>query len=64
MVNSLKDDATQSYLVRFKTTLEQATVVHPIVEVSELDPGKTIIDGKLGGLLFLFFLWTVVTAYL
>jgi len=47
MVDFLKDDAAQSFIVGFETTLEQATIVHPTVFFSELDPCKSIIDGKL-----------------
>jgi len=47
MVDSFKDDATQSYIVGFETALEQAAIVHPIVDFSELNPGKIIVDGKL-----------------
>ena len=49
MVDTLKDDAAQSYIVDFEVALEQATLVHPPVDFSELIPCKTIVDGKLIG---------------
>jgi len=49
MVDSLKDNTTQSYIVVFETALEQAALVHPTVDFSELNPCKSIIDGKLIG---------------
>jgi len=47
--DSFKEDATQSYLVGFEATLEQATIVHPTKDFSELDMGKNVVDGKLVG---------------
>jgi len=46
---SFKQDAAQSYLVRFEATLEQIVVVHPTLDLSELDPGKIVVDGQLRG---------------
>jgi len=42
VVDSLKDDATQSFIVRFETALKQAVIVHPTVDFSELNPCKRI----------------------
>ncbi|KAL9325373.1 hypothetical protein ACSQ67_006018 [Phaseolus vulgaris] len=47
MVDSLKDDTTQSFIVGFETALEQASSVHPTVDFIELNPCKSIVDGKL-----------------
>jgi len=47
MIEFLKDDATQSFLDGFETALEQATVVHPTMDLSALDLGKTVVDGQL-----------------
>jgi len=33
-IETLKDDATRSFLASFETTLEQATVVHPTLDLS------------------------------
>ena len=47
VVDSLKDDATQSFIVWFETALEQAAIVHPTVDFFELNLYKSIVDGKL-----------------
>ena len=47
--DSFKQDVAQSYLVGFKATLEQAAVIHPSMDLSELDSGKTVVDGQLRG---------------
>ena len=47
MVNSLKDDATQSFIVGFETALEQTTIVYPTVDFSEQNSCKSIVFGKL-----------------
>jgi len=47
MIESLKDDATRSFLVGFKTAMEQVTVVHPTMDLSVMDPGKTMVDDQL-----------------
>ncbi|KAK7335315.1 hypothetical protein VNO80_27093 [Phaseolus coccineus] len=44
MVESLKDDATQAFLAGFEMALEKATVVYPTMDLSALDPGKTVVD--------------------
>jgi len=46
-IEALKDDVTQSFLAGFETALEQATVVHPTLDLSALDLGKTMVDGQL-----------------
>ncbi|KAL9328128.1 hypothetical protein ACSQ67_003131 [Phaseolus vulgaris] len=33
-IDSFKEDATQSYLIGFEVTLEQAVVVHPTIDFS------------------------------
>ena len=43
--DSFKQDVAQSYLVGFEAPLEQAVVVYPIMDLSELDPVKTVVDG-------------------
>jgi len=30
-------------------SLEQAAVIHPTLDLSELDPGKTVVDDQLRG---------------
>jgi len=47
VVDSLKDDVTQSLIVGFEIALEQAAIVHPTVDFSKLNPCKRIVDGKL-----------------
>jgi len=47
MVDSLKDDTTQSFIAGFETALEQASSFHPTVDFIELNPCKSIVDGKL-----------------
>ena len=47
MIDPLKDDVTQSYVVGFEATMEQAAIVHPSVDFSELSPCKAMVDGKL-----------------
>jgi len=47
--NSFKENVAQSYLVGFEAALEQATVVHPAIDFSELDLDKTVVEGKLVG---------------
>jgi len=49
VIDSLKEDVTQSFLAGFKTTLEQAAIVQPTMDLSELDPGKTMVDDRLVG---------------
>ncbi|KAK7353766.1 hypothetical protein VNO80_19218 [Phaseolus coccineus] len=49
MIESLKDDVTQSFLAGFETALEQAAVVHPTMDLFVLDPGKTVVDVQLKG---------------
>jgi len=49
ITDSFKEDATQSYLVGFEIALEQATVVHPTIDFSDLDSGKIVVDEKLVG---------------
>jgi len=46
-IESLKDDATRSFLVGFEMALEQATVVDPALDLSSLDPGKTMVGDQL-----------------
>jgi len=43
---SFKQDNAQSYLVGFEAAIEQASTLHPDL-VSELGPGKTVVDGQL-----------------
>jgi len=35
--------------VGFEAALEQAAVVHPSMDLSKLDLGKTMVDGQLRG---------------
>jgi len=49
VIDSLKEDATQSFLTDFETTLEKAAVVQPTMDLSKLDPSKTMVDDKLVG---------------
>jgi len=42
---SFKQDATQSYLIGFEETIEQASVLHFDLDYAELGPGKTVVDG-------------------
>ena len=44
-----KQDTAQSYLVGFEAALEQAATVHPSMDLSTLDPGKTVVDSQLTG---------------
>jgi len=46
-IEALKDDAPRSFLAGFEPTLEQATIVHPTLYLSALNPGKTVVDGQL-----------------
>jgi len=48
-IDSFKQDASPSYLVGFEAALEQAAVVHPSMDLSELDSGKIVVDGQLRG---------------
>jgi len=45
--DSFKQDVAKSYLVGFEAALEQAAVVHPTIDLSTLDLGKTVVNGKL-----------------
>jgi len=47
IIEALKDDATRSFLVAFETTLEQAIVVHPTLDLFALDLGKIVVDDQL-----------------
>jgi len=47
MNESFKDDVTRSFLAIFEIALEQGTVVHSTMDLSALDPGKTVVDGEL-----------------
>jgi len=47
VVDSLKDDATQSFIVGFETALEQATIIHHAMDCLEFNPCKSIVDEKL-----------------
>jgi len=47
MIESLKDDVTRSFLAGFEIALEQATIVHLTMDLSTLDPGKTVVDDQL-----------------
>jgi len=44
VIDSFKEDDTQFYLVGFEIALEQAAIVHPTIDFSELDPGKTVLE--------------------
>ena len=47
IINSLTEDATKSFLVGFEIALEQTTVVQHTMDLSKLDPGKTVVDDRL-----------------
>jgi len=49
IIDTLKDDVTQAYVVGFEAAMEQATIVHPSLNFSELSPCKAVVDGKLIG---------------
>jgi len=55
IIDSLNENATQSFLVGFQTALKQATIVQPTINLSELDPGKTVVDDKLVEINFKFY---------
>jgi len=42
-----KQDAAQAFLVGFEAATEQASTLHPSIDFSQLDPGKTLVNGKL-----------------
>ena len=42
-----KQDAAQSYLVGFEAAIEQASGLHPEIDYSQLNPGKTVVNGQL-----------------
>ena len=42
MVDTLKDDATQSYIVGFKTTLQQLALVHPHGGLLRVEPMQDV----------------------
>jgi len=44
-IDSFKQDGSQSYLLGLEAALEKAVVVNPTNDLSELDPGKTVVDG-------------------
>jgi len=46
---SFKQDVAQSYLVVFEAALEQVAVIHPTLDLSELDLGKIVVDDQLRG---------------
>jgi len=48
-IDSFKQDVAQSYLVGFEAALEQASAVHPTMDLSELDPSKIVVDSQLRG---------------
>lgn len=48
-INTVKDDATQSYIVGFEAAMEQVALLHPSVDFSEFSPCKSVVNGKLFG---------------
>jgi len=38
---------TNSYWVGFEAALEQTTILHPTIDLSEVNPCKEVVDGKL-----------------
>ncbi|ESW32997.1 hypothetical protein PHAVU_001G035000 [Phaseolus vulgaris] len=48
-IELLKDDVTNTFIVGFEAALEQVAAVHPSVDLSLMDPCKTVVEGKLVG---------------
>jgi len=43
----LKNDIASSFGVGFEVALEQTTIVHPSIDLFEINPCKVVVDGKL-----------------
>jgi len=44
---SLKNDITKSYGIGFEAVVEQACVIHPDIDFSDVNPCYAVVDGKL-----------------
>jgi len=47
VIEMLKNDMTRFYGVGFKATLEQIVVIYPSIDLSQINPSKVVVDGKL-----------------
>ncbi|KAK6646238.1 hypothetical protein PHAVU_L003437 [Phaseolus vulgaris] len=47
IVGALQDDVASSFIVGFEVVKDQAVVFHPSIDLSDINPCKTVVDGKI-----------------